>query len=182
MTRADRQGQSLAAKDFRKADPGFYNTASRHLGSWVRAVEKAGLTSKLPIARRHWTRSELIDLLRSFWRRTGRLSSEAIKEHKRPGYMGPMYSVAKVFGSFPAAKRAAGLGHVPSYPIRKWTPKAVVAGLRERSLRGLPMNYSALERQCYPLLRAAYARFGTITEAFRAAGIGRSTAIPNARA
>ncbi|HLY73338.1 MAG TPA: hypothetical protein VKU80_04400, partial [Planctomycetota bacterium] len=67
-------------------------------------------------------------------------------------------------------------------PVRKWTPKAVVAALWKRARRGLPMNYSALERHCYPLLRAAYARFGTISEAFRAAGIGRSRAIPNAKA
>jgi hypothetical protein len=180
IRRAAREGQSLARKDFRKADPSFYNTASRRLGSWVKAVQAAGLAEKLPVPARHWTREELIDLLQSFWRRTGRLSSDVIKAHKRPGFMGPAYSITKVFGTFPAAKRAAGLDHVPSYPVRKWTPKAVIAGLRERSRRGLPMNYSALERQCYPLLRAAYARFGTISEAFRAAGISRSTAAKNA--
>ncbi len=173
IRRAARDGQSLAMKDFRQVDPSFYNTASRRLGSWVKAVEAAGLASKLPVPPRHWTREELIELLRSFWRRTGRLSSEVIKEHKRPGFMGPAYSITKVFGSFPAAKRAAGLDHVPSYPIRKWTPKAILVNLKARARRGLPMNYSALERDCYPLLRAVYARFGSIGSAFKAANLER---------
>lgn len=177
IRQARQEGRSLAARDFRKADPSFYNTACRRLGSWVKAVQAAGLGSQLPVLPRHWTREELIDLFRSFWRRTGRLSSEVLKAHERPGYLGPMYSVTKVFGSFPAAKREAGLEHVPSYPVRKWTPKAVIAGLRDRAGRGLPMNYLALERDCYPLLRALYARFGAISKAFRAARICRSTAV-----
>lgn len=169
IRRASREGRSLAGRDFRKADPGFYNTACRHLGGWARAVQAAGLGAQLPSPPRHWTREELIALLRGYWRRTGRLSSEVIKAHKRPGCMGPAYSITKVFGSFPAAKRAAGLEHVPSYPVRKWTPRAVIANLRARAHRGLPMNYTALERDCYPLLRALYARFGSVANAFKTA-------------
>lgn len=171
---ASRKGQSLAGRDFRKADPSFYNTARRRLGSWAKTVQAAGLGAQLPSPARHWTEEELIALLRGYWRRTGRLSSEVIKAHKRTGYVGPAYSITKVFGSFRVAKRAAGLDHVPSYPVRKWTPRAVIAGLRERARRGQPMNYSALERDCYPLLRALYARFGAISKAFRAARIHRS--------
>lgn len=181
IRQAHRGEQSLAGCDFRKADPGFYKTVCRHFGSWVKAVQASGLGSRLPVPPRHWTREELMDLFRSTWRRTGRLSSEAIQKHKRPGYLGPIYSARKVFGSFPAAKRAAGLEHVPSYPVRKWTPEAVIAGLRDRARRGLPMNYSALERDCYPLLRALYARFGAISAAFRAARVKRGSPPPPSR-
>lgn len=166
-----RAGRSIDQNYLRRSEPKLVRGGIRRFMTWLRAVEAAGCSAHLTSPPRHWKRDELIGLMHNFLRRTGRLSSEDLKNHKRPGFMGPMYSITRVFGSFPAAKRAAGLSHIPSYHVRHWTHRTVIQGLRDRARRGLPMNYTSLEQDCYPLLRALYARFGSITTAFRAARI-----------
>jgi hypothetical protein len=165
-----RAGHSIDQKDLYKERPGFVHTATRRFGSWSQAVAAANCSSHLTPALRHWTREELIHLLRSFWRRTGRLSSEVIKGHKRPGFMGAMYSVTKVFGSFPAAKRAARLGHVATFQ-QIWTKGTIVRELRERARRGRSVRSTHLKAERGGFEGAARREFGSWKAALRAAGV-----------
>ena len=135
--------------------------AKRRFGSWAKAVDAAGLTDRIPIAKplRRWSKQQVVDAIQRAVRDGVRLSDISKNEQG-------LYNAAKThFGTWRKAVRAAGVS--PTH--RQWSKQAIIAEIRERQRQGESLA-SGHPDTC-GLVAAAARYFGTWSAAMLAAGI-----------
>jgi hypothetical protein len=94
-----RAGKSLRTTDLMREDFGLYRAAFAHVGSFQEAVRRAGGD---PVVRRDWTRDAVLAELLRVAKATRWVTSGTVPQQ--------VYRAAvKLFGSFDAARRAAGV-------------------------------------------------------------------------
>lgn len=180
---ARRKGRrALSDRAVRQEDPRLAAAARQHFGGWKRAIEAAGIdygAIRLRPPGRHWTREEVLDLLR---RRlaAGRSLVPSEVERQAPAVA---RGVARVFGSWRKALGAIGLDYrAVLLPLRnRWTGERVVAAVREEHAAGRSMRPSDVKRRC-PSLHNAVNHFfrGGWRAALAAAGLDPEAYLPRA--
>lgn len=157
------QGKPIAEVCF--GDSSLKWAVYRFFGTWPKAVEAAGLESRIPPPRYswQWSRDTVLREIRS-------LADSETKTCKSLQLRTCLYEASKKhFGTWREAVRAAGC-----VPARyRWSRKVVIREIKERHQCDLPLSDSIFE-QDPPLVDAAIRLFGTWRSALKAAGVSES--------
>jgi hypothetical protein len=100
-----RDDEPLNSGTLQREEPALHAAAVRHFGAYVKALRAARLNAQRLRLRRTWTRDNIIRALRRAHRRGEHLSDSRIRQ-SYPALHG---AAVRCFGSFPAARRAAGI-------------------------------------------------------------------------
>lgn len=157
------EGKPLAAHLVQIEDSRLYAAAAHKFGSWAAAIEAAGLDYDQIRLREVWSPERVVAEIQAAHAAGEDLSDRAISA-SRPDLYGAAY---EHFGSWRAAVQAAGIEYASVRRTREWTREAVIAALHEAAKRG-KVNSRTLPSG---LLRAALRYFGSLRDAFAAAGI-----------
>jgi hypothetical protein len=151
-----RTGQTLASS---KAPQHLVAAARWHFGEWTTALAAAGVDAQaVRLRRRAYTKPEIIALVRQLARERQALRSSTLATVVK------LDTVRKLFGSVPAAIRAAGFAPGVGHPNQRWSRERVLEELVLRARRG--------ERGLTGgLYRAARLHFGGAHAARAAAGL-----------
>jgi hypothetical protein len=141
-----------------------------------------------------WTDDAILSAIRLFDTRHGRpptttdwspaaASSSGRMPHPDdgPGDCPSPHTVRRAFGSFPAAVRAAGLEPARTGGSVRWSRARVLAALRDfADCHGRPPTSREWARAClsHPSSATVRKRFGSFSEAVRAAGLGSDPVLP----
>lgn len=143
-----------------------------HFGSWRAAVEAAGLNySQVKRCDQVWSRNRVIRAIqRAADQGQDLLSGEFKRTNKR------LYSAAcalRYFGGWRRAIEAAGLDYDQLRRDHFWSKTRIIATIQDMHRRGMPLNWSAIQRSDPSLYRAARRRenFGSWRAAVEAAGM-----------
>jgi hypothetical protein len=102
-------GEALNSGGLQKDDPGLHAAAIRYFGSYPAALKAAKINPNLHRERRSWDKPALVKALKSADKRGG--TSDASLRKSDPGLYG---AAIRLFGSFAAARKAAGMGNPKS--------------------------------------------------------------------
>lgn len=138
----------------------LYAAAVGCFGSWGKAVKAAGFDYRT-IKLRPIGKKEFLALLRE------QVVSGA-PMLARAQDAGVAAAAKRLFGSWKAAVQAAGGMSGPT----RWTPAAVIAGIRAEIAQGLPVNSAQIMDRNQNLYAAGRRRFGTWDAALKAARRG----------
>ena len=120
------RGVPLHGKSAYNTDPGLVQAARKLLGSWDQALVAAGFDpARIRRQHRPWTKSEIIAILQ----KQTAAGVPFVQSAMYPA--GARFAVNRLFGSFRAALRIAGvLKPVPEFP--RWSKARVIATIRQR--------------------------------------------------
>jgi hypothetical protein len=100
-----REGEPLNSSAVQQDDPALHAAAVRHFGSYAASLRAARIDAKAVRQRRQWTPKAVLAALRKAGRRGVHLSDSAVR-----GQYPALYGAAvRTFGTFPRARKAAGL-------------------------------------------------------------------------
>ena len=161
----DLQGVALNHGSVRKLDQGPIQAARKLLGSWDNALQAAGYDpANVRLVRRPWTKSEVIAAIRAQAAAGGPLTQNGMHPQS------VRFAAIRLFGSFNAAVRKAGVQHlIAKHP--RWSRGAIVKAIRARKQAGQRVNCMAVVKSNSSLYDAARRYFGGWPGALRAAGI-----------
>lgn len=148
----------------------LYAAAVACFGSWGKAVKAAGFDYRT-IKLRPLGKKELLAMLRE------QVSSGA-PMLARAQDAGVAAAARRLFGSWKRAVQAAGGRSGPT----KWTPAAVIAGIRAEIAQGLPVNSAQILDRNQNLYAAGRRRFGNWDAALKAARRGLAVSSRHKRA
>ncbi|HEV8604692.1 MAG TPA: hypothetical protein VGQ99_04965, partial [Tepidisphaeraceae bacterium] len=158
-----RQGEDLSANSMHRKHGALLSTTWRIFGSYRKAVEKAGL-DYTEIARfAHWDKKTVLRKMRALSQDGVDMGYTALQaSHPRL-----LQAAVTAFGTYPAARVAAGVGPAP---LTRWNQKKIIAELRKLRREGVNLATSRLTQTHPALLDAAAHHFGTFAKAVEAAG------------
>ncbi|MDB4614289.1 hypothetical protein OAH18_01235 [bacterium] len=168
------EGRSLKTKHVRRRQSPLYKAALKFFGSWLAAVEAAGINSAQVNPHAGWDRERIIEaiLLRAVERRA--LGSTKVRPYSLKA------AAIREFGSWDGALCAADLDPsdyigrrilaVPEQEKQKWNRHEVLKAIRRRQFLGLPLDHDSVCRDYRPLVNAATSYFGGWPSALNAAG------------
>ena len=147
-----RQGPPLAK--VWQDDMGLLDAATKHFGSWRKALLAAGLQAA---PRQRWSRETILESLRAHYNRG----------HTAVHLIDPKLSAAvtRFFGNLDNAYEAAGLPHRPG----RWSKRRIVDTIQDYYVRGKPIQFVGFKDK--RLAAAANRYFGSWREAVTAAGL-----------
>ncbi len=148
------------------------SAAAYHFGSYRRAVEQAGIDYSEVIRRPRWTRQRIVQLIKQARRRREDLNWSAVT-HRRDELGRAAFAAlqTRLFGSWDAALKAAGLNVDQISRYRNWNAKAIITRLQALSRTRKPLNSGAVQRNDPGLHAAAIRHFGSYDKALRTARI-----------
>jgi hypothetical protein len=162
---AKRLGRTPRSTEVRRNAPEVYRALFQHFHSIAAAVEGAGLAAVgLP---RKWSRELVVAELRRLHRRGEGVSRRKLIEAGRYDLVN---AIVTYCGGMTAARRVARLPPAASGPRgrSKWSEDEVIAQIRERRRRGLPLASSKVPRKLHD---AAGYYLGGWRQAVEAAGL-----------
>ena len=143
----------------------FYEAARHAFGSWSNAIQAAGITSSLALARKRWSPAKILSMIRTLAQRERPLlGPQAKRRHHNLMSAGHQY-----FGSWNKAVLAAGVDPARLRRIARWTPERVIEAILTRTLRN--ESLAAKRIKPYSLVRAGQRFFGDWKAAVIAAGL-----------
>jgi|SRR5581483_1066158 len=107
-------GEPLNSGGLQKDDPGLHAAAIRYFGSYPAALKAAKFDPAALRERRTWDKDTVVKSLKTAGKR-GAVSDTAIRQSD-PGLYG---AAIRLFGTFTAARKAAGLGNENGKAVRK---------------------------------------------------------------
>lgn len=164
IRRFQREGRPLnvgAVKEW-----GLVAKAVRAFGSWDQALRSSGI-DPAGIRKDHmkWTKEEVL-------RAVQRMGSGVRHSRLKTEHPGAVTAAYRYFGSWANAVRKAGFRYKkpPAGRPKIWTREAILAAIRERGARGLPLSSHRLRREGGTLYDAALREFGGWRRAVEKAG------------
>ena len=162
-------GQDLSYSGVNREHLGLLRAATRHLGSWERAVESAGIPYASVRRYRQWDRESIQVRIRELHSSGKDLSWRHVATQLDP----PLAAAAvksSHYGSWQSALLAAGLDYEEIRRYRDWREEEkLFHQIRRRMSSGAAMNAKSLEADDVALLTAARRRYKTWTAACAAA-------------
>lgn len=159
---ADDLGETPTGPEMSSKGPYSSSTYANRFGSWVDAVEEAGLE---PRARQSISRQDLIDDLAAVAEEIGRPpKADDVRELGRHS-VGALYDE---FGSFIEARKAAGIFDEPN--PNRFSEEDLLEELRRLAESGVPPQRADMNRDGRYSSSTYEKRFGTWGEAVNAAG------------
>jgi hypothetical protein len=99
-----REGEPLNSGALQQEDPGLHAAAVRHFGGYDKALKAAKVDPQTVRQRRAWSKPQVIAALRAM-KRPGRPLSDSVVRQEDSALYG---AAVRLFGTFPAARAAAG--------------------------------------------------------------------------
>ena len=165
IQKAGSEGLALNEGAVRDADQGLVLAARKLWGSWDEALQAAGYDpADIRLQRHPWTKSQIIAAIQSQAADGAPLTQNSIRPES------VRFAAKRLFGSFDAAVRVAGLGHLLTKHPR-WSRKRIVKAIQARRQTGQPVNCLAVVNSDSRLYDAARRYLGGWPSALRAAGI-----------
>lgn len=164
------EGLLLYASEIAQSHRKLYSSARYVFGTWLNAVEAAGLDPDVhtkPHPRYRWSREVVV---REIKERHALGLPMHHAQVKRDNW-GLAYAGEKYFGLWGAALRAAGLDPEEVAFGWKWPKRKVIRTLLARAAEGKPINSRYVYLHAADLWNAAAKRFGNWESALRAAGL-----------
>lgn len=170
--RAD-EGLSLVLSKANREAGGLVKAAFKFCGGWAEAVEDAGFNYDDIRLGRVWTKRRVVEMLQERSRSDKPVTMVQVIED---GEQSLSEAARRLFGSWPAAVRAAGLA---SHRIRRRshideTVSPTAQEIQKLAARGHSLSEDDARRTDRPLWRRAVAEFGSWTDAIRASGLRAS--------
>lgn len=160
-----RQGVALNYNSVKCVDYGLAQAGQRFFGRWDDALKSAGYDpSRIRCTRRPWRKEDIIALLKD----QAASGVPVMKRNLRP--TSSRLAAWRLFGSFAAALREAGVEHLAA-KRRRWSGTAVIEAIRTRKRAGQPVNCRIVAGTDRSLYWAARRYLGGWDEALRATGI-----------
>lgn len=161
----DLQGVALNCRSVRNLDQRVTQAARKLLGSWDNALQAAGYDPmSIRRIRRPWTRPEIIAAIQAHTAAGGRLTQNEMHP------ISAAFAAVRLFGSFDAAMRKAGVRHLaPKH--QRWSRAVIVKAIHARTQAGEPVNCAAVIQSKSCLYDAARHYFDGWPGALRAAGL-----------
>lgn len=103
------ESEPLNSGALQKEDPGLHAAAVRYFGSYDAALRAAKLDPAVHRQRRRWTRKAVIDSLKKLARSNGHVSDTFVRRRDAALYG----AAVRLFGTFTAARKAAGIKPKP---------------------------------------------------------------------
>ncbi len=158
------RGVALHNKSVRKTDQSLTQAARKILGSWDNALMAAGYDpASIRRQRRPWTKSELMALIQQ------RVAAGAPLTLNGMLPVSARYAVKRLFGSFAAGLRIAGVLRRPA-KFPRWSKAVIVAAIRQRHDANQPIHCAGVIASQPRLYDAARRYWGSWNQALRAAG------------
>lgn len=171
-----RQGVDLSYSAMARRNQALVSACNFHFGSYRHAVTMAGLDYQQFIKKPWWTKPWVIRLIKQAHRQKQDLSWRAVSHRQDAlGHAAIAAARPRLFGSWNAALRAAGLDPDKVSRYHHWDRQAILKTLVEHHRKRRPINSGHMQRAIPGLYGAAIRIFGTYDEALRAAGIDPST-------
>jgi len=163
---AGRRGSVEFASDLVDLHPGIYRAARAYVGGWTQALREAGWPGPLGRTRQKWS----LDIAAQ-WVRTRLEAGLPITAGYVPvGLWGRV--CREVDGGWTAFVESLGVPYPGLRRRKDWTDEEVLAQIRRRHRRGLPLNVAAVKKDIgQALTHQARNRFGSWNAALGAAGV-----------
>ncbi len=170
IRRLDRQGTPLHFGSILRLPGGLSQAGVKHFGSWDEALRAAGYEpDRIRRNRRPITREELLNLIRTRAALNLPIKSYNVRPH------GAKNAANRLFGSWRAALRAAGVPDPYGRRWPQWTQVSVVEAILIRQHKGQSLRWTDVARDAPRLAHAAWNCFGSWFGAIEAAGIDSAT-------
>lgn len=167
-----KQGRDLSYNAMARRNQALVSAANYHYKSYRHAVLMAGIDYALIRKKPTWTEAKIVSVIRKAYTAGMDLSWRSVYERRDLlGRAGAAAVHKHLFGSWPAALRAAKLNPRTVARYRRWTRDGIVRELQTRSKRRWAVNAGVIQRTLPGLYGSAVRLFGSYNRALRAAGI-----------
>ena len=158
-------GEDLSSLAMRRRNGSLVNRIWRKFGSYKKAIEAAGLDYLEVSKHAKWDRRSVLRKLRELAAKGVDVSYRAVHaSHPRI-----LDAAIRAFGSYPNARKAAGVG---PQPLTRWTKEKIARELRKLQRAGESLAASRIHNAHPALYDAAYHHFGGYGKALEAIGLG----------
>lgn len=177
IVRRQRIGRSLAYAAARRHDSKLVSASQFHFGSWRAAVTAAGFDYDQCRLKPHWTRPEVIRVIKRAYRAGRNLRwSSVCKRRDRLGRAARAAINPRLFGSWPRSLAAAGLDADMISAYYRWTKVLVVSELRQRVADEAGLSAKEVSAEEPRLFAAGQRLFGSWAGALAKTGLNPHTA------
>jgi hypothetical protein len=107
VARRERESLPIGTRPKQRLDPGMYHAARKLFGSWIGALQAAGLGRELDRINRKWSRRSIVTELRKLHRLGWRIT---IRDLRRRGRSSLAAAAPRYFGTWSEAVRATIAG------------------------------------------------------------------------
>ncbi len=167
IRRRARAGKSLHFSAVWRDERELYWTAQRLFRSWKAALRAARIPEGAWPRWPEWTREKILEEIRARRKAGKAVHFSAIWPAGKPLY----WAGQRVFGSYRAALRAAGVPPEDWEMRPTWTKERVVEEVRRRHRAGKPVYYRAIRRDDARLYKAGLRHHGNWRTALARAGV-----------
>jgi len=156
------QGKEMSRRALIIEDRFLLGAADKKLGGWYKALNLYGIPHQSK--RREWTEEKVKEAILARHASRKNMKCEAVRKDDS----GLLSAAISRYGSWYNALDSCG---VPFVRKRNWTPEKVKEEILARQMTGKGMSESAILKDDYGLVRAAYRAFGTWYDALKTLGI-----------
>ena len=170
LRKLHRSGADLSYNALARKKQSLVSAAAYHFGSYRKAVEKTGIDYAEVTRRPRWSKSSIIQLIKTARRGGEDLHWSAVTVRRDELAKAAFASLQpRLFGSWDRALHGAGLDADEVNRYRKWSKNGIASELRQRSRDHEPLNSGAIQRDDPGLHAAAVRHFSSYDEALKAA-------------
>lgn len=172
LRQLDKAGQKLSYSQLAKRNQKLLSAAVYHFGSYRSAVEKAGIDYANHLRRPHWTKQNIIALIKKAKRKGTDLHWSAVSKRRDELGRAAFASLQpRLFKTWARALHAAGLDADEVQRYRHWNPQSIAFELRSRAAARDAVNSGAVQAEDPSLHAAALRHFKSFDKALAAARI-----------
>lgn len=164
------KGEPLFSHHMRKHYQELLAAGIRYFGSWMQAVQAAGIDYKRIRRYNQWTKENIIQTIQN-------LSAQGVDLSFRSmmlsGYASMVYAAIRknYFGSWKDALEAAGLPSQDIYRYRTWDNETIIDEIKQLHAKGHDLSSRNMDMTHNSLIATARRRFGSWEDALKEAGI-----------
>lgn len=152
-------GEDINSQHMQRYHAQLFYAGTEHFGSWKNAVEYAGI-DYLNVRKyvEKWTSEMIVEEIKKMKRAHIPLNYSSIEKHNAS----LVQKACDIFGSWDNALTESGLDPSKIRKKRKWSREKIIRMISKRMNKGKSMKMKDLQKEQFPLYRAAIRYFGSI--------------------
>lgn len=152
-------GEDINSHHMQKHHTQLFYAGAEHFGSWRNAVEYTGIDySKVRKYSEIWTPEMIVEEIKKMKRAHTLLNYSSIEKHNAS----LVQKACDIFGSWDNALTESGFDPSKIRKRQKWSRERIIRMISKRMNKGKSMKMKDLQKDNYPLYRAAIRYFGNI--------------------